>query len=146
MKLSIDTYYYLTIRFLEIGVIVSIAIYLTNSFREIGTMGYCAIVLINRIGMSNCRSIPISFTNTFTELQQAIVCDIVDRPISLTLPLQTRKRRYTCEEAVLITMDQLPLPPRRASANTALVRDMCPSTNGATNCHFSGGEALGASG
>ena len=38
-------------------------------------------------------------------------------------PLPTLKRRYTCEEAVLITMDQLPMPPRRASINTALVRD-----------------------
>ena len=47
--------------------------------------------------------------------------------------MQTRRRRYTCEEAVLITMDQLPLPPRRASVNTTLVRDMCPSTNGAIN-------------
>ena len=47
--------------------------------------------------------------------------------------MQTRKRRYTCEEAVLITMDQLPLPPGRAIVNTTLVRDMCPSTNGAIN-------------
>ena len=54
-------------------------------------------------------------------------------PSYWTSPMQTRKRRYTCEEAVLITMDQLPLPPRRASVNTTLVRDMCPSTNGAIN-------------
>ena len=51
-----------------------------------------------------------------------------------TSPTQTRKRhRYTCGEAVLITMDELPLPPRRASVNTTLVRDVCPLTNGATN-------------
>ena len=50
-----------------------------------------------------------------------------------TSPMRIRKRRYTCEEAVLITMDQLPLPPRRASVNTTLVWDMCPSTNGAIN-------------
>ena len=43
------------------------------------------------------------------------------------------KRRYSCEESVLTTMDQLPLPLRRASANTTLVRDTCPSTNGVTN-------------
>ena len=36
------------------------------------------------------------------------------------------KRGYTCEEAVLIAMDQLPQPPRRASAHTAFVRGMCP--------------------
>ena len=40
---------------------------------------------------------------------------------------------HTREEAVLTTMDQLPLPPRCASANTTLVRDTCPSTNGVTN-------------
>ena len=40
------------------------------------------------------------------------------------------KRRYTCEEAVVVTMDQLPVPPRFTSANTTLVRDMCPLTNG----------------
>ena len=40
---------------------------------------------------------------------------------------------YTCGEAALITIDQLPLPPRRVNVNTTLVRDMCPSTNGATN-------------
>ena len=31
--------------------------------------------------------------------------------------MRTLKRRYTCEEAVPIKMDQLPPPPRRASAN-----------------------------
>ena len=56
------------------------------------------------------------------------------RPSCWTSPMQTRKRRYTCgEAAVLITMDQLPLPPRCASVNTTLVRDMFPSTNGAIN-------------
>ena len=45
-------------------------------------------------------------------------------PSYWTSPMQTRRRRYTCEEAVLITMDQLPLPPRRARVNTTLVRDM----------------------
>ena len=46
---------------------------------------------------------------------------------------KSRKRRYTCGEAALITMDQLPLPLRCASVNTALVRDMCPSANGPAN-------------
>ena len=55
-------------------------------------------------------------------------------------PMQTRKRRYTYEEVVLITMVQPSLPPRRASVNTTLVRGMCPSTSGATNLHFSGGK------
>ena len=41
---------------------------------------------------------------------------------------QTHKHRYNSEEAVLFTMDQLPLPPWRASVNPTLVRDMCPST------------------
>ena len=41
--------------------------------------------------------------------------------------------RYTYEEVVLITMVQRPLPPRRANVNNVLVRDMCPSTNEATN-------------
>ena len=54
--------------------------------------------------------------------------------------MQTRKRRYTYEEVVLITMVQPSLPPRRASVNTTLVRGMCPSTSGATNLHFSGGK------
>ena len=36
--------------------------------------------------------------------------------------------------------DQLPLPPRRASANTTLVRDMCPLTNGVTNFALSSGK------
>ena len=54
-------------------------------------------------------------------------------PSCWTLPMQTRKRRYTYKEVELITMVQLPLPPRRASVNTTLVRDMCPSTNGAIN-------------
>ena len=46
---------------------------------------------------------------------------------------QTQVHIY--EVVVLITMVQPPLPPRRASVNTTLVRDMtlCPSTNGATN-------------
>lgn len=39
---------------------------------------------------------------------------------------QTSKRNYTCEEAVIIAMHQLPLPPRRASVNATLVRYMCP--------------------
>ena len=34
---------------------------------------------------------------------------------------------------MLIRMVQSPLPPRRASVNTTLVRDMSPSTNGTTN-------------
>lgn len=47
--------------------------------------------------------------------------------------MQSRKRRYTCEEAVLVTIDQPPLPLRRASVNTKLVRGVHPLTNGATN-------------
>ena len=35
---------------------------------------------------------------------------------------------------------QLPLPPRRASANTALVRDICPLTTGVTNLPLSSGK------
>ena len=46
--------------------------------------------------------------------------------------MQTHKRRYTCDETVLTTMSHLPLLPRRESANTTLVRDICPSTNGTT--------------
>ena len=57
-------------------------------------------------------------------------------PSCWTSPVQTRKRWYTFEEAMLITMDQLPLPPRRARVNTALGRDMYPSTNGAKNLSF----------
>ena len=34
---------------------------------------------------------------------------------------------------MLITMDQLPLSPWRASVNTTPIRDLCPSTNGAVN-------------
>ena len=69
-----------------------------------------------------------------------------DKSVCWTSPMQTRKHRYTCEEAVLITMNQLPLPPRRASVNTTLVRDMCPSTNGAINLSPWRWKALGASG
>ena len=50
-----------------------------------------------------------------------------------TSPMQTPKRSYAYEEVVVITMVQPPLSPRRASVNTTLVRDMCPSTNGTTN-------------
>ena len=39
----------------------------------------------------------------------------------------------TCGQAALIMMDQLPLLPRRASANATLDRDMCPLSSGATN-------------
>ena len=56
-----------------------------------------------------------------------------------TPSMQTHQRMYTCQEAVLITMDQLLLPPKRARVNSMLVQDMCPATNGATTCHFSGG-------
>ena len=48
-------------------------------------------------------------------------------------PTQTRTHGYTCLAAALVTTDQLRLPPRRASVNTTLVRDMSPSTNGAIN-------------
>ena len=41
-----------------------------------------------------------------------------------TSPTQTRERRYSRQEAALTSMDQLSLPPRRASANTTLVRDV----------------------
>lgn len=42
----------------------------------------------------------------------------------------TRKLGYTCVEATLIVIDQLPLLPRRAGANTAtLDREKCPSTS-----------------
>ena len=44
---------------------------------------------------------------------------------------QTRKRGHICVAAALIATDQLPLPPRRASANTTLVRNKCPSTSAA---------------
>ena len=54
-------------------------------------------------------------------------------PSCWTSLMQTRKRKYTYEEVVLMTMVQPPLPPRRASVNTTLVRDMCPSTNGVTH-------------
>ena len=47
--------------------------------------------------------------------------------------MQTHKKMYTSEEAALIMMDQLPLLVMHTSVNTTLVRDMCPSTNGATN-------------
>ena len=60
--------------------------------------------------------------------------------------MQTRKRKFTYEDVVLITMVQPPLPPRRANSNTALVRDMCPSMNGATNLPLKRWKALGASG
>ena len=48
-------------------------------------------------------------------------------------PADQQAQVHTCGDSALIKMDQLPLPPRRASFNTTLVRDMCPSTNGATN-------------
>ena len=67
-------------------------------------------------------------------------------PSYWTSPTQTRKHRYTCEAAALTTMDQLPLPPRRSSATVALVRNMCPSTSGATNLSLSRRKALGAMG
>ena len=38
--------------------------------------------------------------------------------------MRALKRRYTCAEVVPIKMDQLPLPPRRASGKTTLVRDI----------------------
>ena len=38
--------------------------------------------------------------------------------------MQTRKHRYTCRQEALIMVDQLPLRPRRASANTTLDRDV----------------------
>ena len=53
-------------------------------------------------------------------------------PSGWTSPTQTNKLGYTCGEGALITMHQLTLPPRRASANPTLVRDMRPPTNGAT--------------
>lgn len=55
------------------------------------------------------------------------------RPFSWISATQTRRRGYTYEEAVLTMTDKLPPPPRRASANTSLVRDKCPSTTRATN-------------
>ena len=69
-----------------------------------------------------------------------------DQSILLSSPMQTHKRRYTYEEVVLITMVQPPLPSRRASVNTTLVRDMCPSTYAATNMPHQRWKALGASG
>ena len=60
--------------------------------------------------------------------------------------MQTRKRRYTYEEVVLITMVQPPLPSSSASVNTSLVRDIRPSTNGATNLPIYRWKALSASG
>lgn len=53
-------------------------------------------------------------------------------PCYWTSPTQPGKRRYTCEEVALTTMDQLPLPRRRTSANTTLVLDMCSSMSAAT--------------
>lgn len=47
--------------------------------------------------------------------------------------MPTLKRRCNCEKAVLIMMDRMSLPPRRASANSPLVPDVCPSTNGVAN-------------
>ena len=44
------------------------------------------------------------------------------------LSMPTLKRRCTREEAVPTVMDRLPLSPRRAGANTTLVRGMCLST------------------
>ena len=64
---------------------------------------------------------------------ETLLTGSIETSPSWTSPMQTRKRRYTYEEAALITMDQLPLLPRGASVNTTLVRDMCPSTNGAIN-------------
>ena len=61
-------------------------------------------------------------------------------------PTRTYKRRYTCEEAVWTTMDQLPLPPRRASANTTLVWDTPPSTNEVKNLPLERWKALDGSG
>ena len=58
--------------------------------------------------------------------------DAPNRESCWVSPMLTLKSRYTCEEAVLIAMDQLPPPPRRASVNNTLVRDMCPLTNGVT--------------
>ena len=67
-------------------------------------------------------------------------------PSCWTSPMLTLKRRYTCEEGMLITMDQLPFPPRRAGANTALVRDMCPLTKGVINLSLQQWKAWGVSG
>ena len=67
-------------------------------------------------------------------------------PSCWTSPTQTRTRRYTYEEVVLVMMVQPNLPRRRASANTTLVRDMCPSTNEATNLPLLRRKALGALG
>ena len=39
--------------------------------------------------------------------------------------MHTQKRRCSCEEEVLIMMDQLPLPSRRVSVNTTLVQNSC---------------------
>ena len=39
--------------------------------------------------------------------------------------MHTCKRRYICEDAVLITTGQVPLPPRRASVNIRLIRVIC---------------------
>ena len=46
--------------------------------------------------------------------------------------IHTHKGRYTCEEAVMTTMNQLPLHPRRTIIGPTLVRHMCHSTNGAS--------------
>ena len=63
-----------------------------------------------------------------------------DKSILLDVPTQTHKCKYTCRKAALITMDQLPLPPRCASVNaTMLVRAMCPRRTKPQACHCSGG-------
>ena len=54
-------------------------------------------------------------------------------PFYWASPMQTCKHRHTWQKAVLITMTQLARAPRRASVNAALVRNICPSTNGAAN-------------
>ena len=67
------------------------------------------------------------------------------RPSCWTPPTQTHKRRYTCGEAALITMDELPLLLWRASVNIALARGVCPMTNGATKLPLQRWKAMSAS-
>ena len=64
---------------------------------------------------------------------ETLLTGSIETSPSWTSPMQTRKRRYTYEEVVLVMMVQPPLPPRHASVNTTLAWDMCPSTNGTTN-------------
>ena len=56
-----------------------------------------------------------------------------DKSILLDVTHADPQAQVHYDEVVLITMVQPLLPPRRASVNTTLVRDICSSTNGATN-------------